>query len=347
VEVSSSVRDPSVIPLSDPSRVGEARRTAAQLAAHIGFDETGQGKAALVASELASNLIKHARHGEMILQSMCRGNRVGLEIISLDKGPGIANLGQALRDGHSTAGTSGAGLGALQRLSDEFDVYSTAETGTTLVSRLWRELPSCEPVEYSTISRPYPGEVVCGDSWTVLTSGSRTTVMVVDGLGHGMLAAQAAQTAVQVVQRDSDRAPLDALHATHAALRSTRGAALALARIDQERQTLVFAGVGNIVGCILGGTERRNLVSYNGTVGHEMRKVQEFQHPWTPRSKLLLHSDGLSTSWNLDQYPGLLHRHPTLLAGVLYRDHQRGRDDATIVVVQNQNSEGAAESVES
>ncbi|HVW03106.1 MAG TPA: ATP-binding SpoIIE family protein phosphatase, partial [Planctomycetaceae bacterium] len=332
--MNSGVRDPSLVPMSDSSRVGEARRTATQLAARLGFDETDQGKAALIASELASNLIKHARDGELIVQSICRGDQVGLELISLDRGPGISNPAQALRDGHSTAGTAGAGLGAVRRMSDEFDLYSTREKGTALVSRFWQKPRVSQTCEYAVVSRPYPGEVVCGDGWCVLPRGPQTLVMVVDGLGHGLLAAEAAQTAVRVLQRDPDRSPLEIMHALHAALRSTRGAAVAVARISNDQQTLAFAGVGNIAGHIFAGTERRNLVSYNGTVGHEMRKVQEFQHPWSSRSKLLLHSDGISTSWSLDQYPGLLHRHPALLAGVLSRDHQRGRDDATVLVVQ-------------
>ena len=74
------------------------------------------------------------------------------------------------------------------------------------------------------------------------------------------------------------------------------------------------------------------MVSHNGTVGYIMRKVQSIDYPWTDDSLLLMHSDGLATHWNLGRYPGLCQREPSLIAGVLYRDHKRGRDDVTVVV---------------
>jgi hypothetical protein len=117
----------------------------------------------------------------------------------------------------------------------------------------------------------------------------------------------------------------------HTRLRSTRGAALAVAEVDRDRQLVRFSGVGNIAGTILSAEGSRRMASHNGTVGHEVRKIQEFNYPWPQNAVLVLHSDGLATHWNLDSYAGLALRHPSLIAGVLYRDFSRRRDDVTVV----------------
>jgi hypothetical protein len=77
----------------------------------------------------------------------------------------------------------------------------------------------------------------------------------------------------------------------------------------------------------------RGLFTHNGTVGAQVRKVQEFEYAWPDGGLLVMHSDGLQTRWSMDPYPGLMARHPAVVAGVLYRDFQRGRDDATVLVL--------------
>jgi hypothetical protein len=120
----------------------------------------------------------------------------------------------------------------------------------------------------------------------------------------------------------------------HAAIGGTRGAAVAVAQLDPAASTLTFAGVGNIAGTLLApGGASRGLFSHNGTVGHQVRKVQPFEYPWSPGGVLVLHSDGLQTRWSLGAYPGLIRRHPAVIAGVLHRDFLRGRDDATVLVI--------------
>jgi serine phosphatase RsbU (regulator of sigma subunit) len=172
----------------------------------------------------------------------------------------------------------------------------------------------------------------CGDAWAVRHSGGRDQILVVDGLGHGLLASQAADTALRVFEESDFAAPADIVKSMHGPLRSTRGASLALADVNYSSGQILYAGVGNISGVILrpGGT--RSMVSHNGTVGHELHRVEGFAYPWSPDVTLVFHSDGLLSRWQLDPYPGLLARHPSIIAGILYRDFQRGRDDVTIVV---------------
>jgi hypothetical protein len=96
-----------------------------------------------------------------------------------------------------------------------------------------------------------------------------------------------------------------------------------------------FAGVGNISCRVESFGERRQLVSHSGTLGHVLRRVQEFEFAFPAGALLILHSDGLTGRWSFDDYPGLLNKHAGLIAGVLYRDHDRGSDDVTVVVQKN------------
>lgn len=158
-------------------------------------------------------------------------------------------------------------------------------------------------------------------------------ILVTDGLGHGPLAESASLEAIKAFHTHAHLRPAEILKVIHDALRSTRGAAVALAQVDLKDRIVRFAGVGNISGVLIGPSGSRNMVSHNGTVGSEVRKIQEFEYPWFEDATLLMCSDGISTRWSLDTYPGLIKRHPSLVAGVLYRDYGRGTDDSTVVVV--------------
>ena len=153
-----------------------------------------------------------------------------------------------------------------------------------------------------------------------------------DGLGHGPLASDAAQEALATFRRCSARPPKDILLTVHEALRKTRGAAVAIAEVLPGREQLHYAGSGNIAATICHNGLAKRLVSMNGTPGHNVGTVQEFAYSWAEGSSLLMHSDGLGTRWDLAEYPGLISRDPSLVAGVLSRDFGRKRDDATILV---------------
>ena len=324
------------IAVSEASQAGEARRVATRLAEAIGFDEQARGEVAIVATELATNLARHARDGRLLIQALDLSGGPTMEILSVDAGPGMTDVPRCLRDGYSTAGTPGNGLGAVRRLSSVFDVHSAAGAGTVVVSRLCR--PASGPVaapasgryEFAAISIPAPREEVCGDAWRIAERDGECAVLVVDGLGHGPLAAEAAALAAAEFDAGPFEEGPDLIERTHRALSGTRGAALAVARIGAGVR---YTGVGNISGVLAGGERSRGLASQNGTVGLQLRKVQPFDYEWPPRGLLVMHSDGLSNRWQLVTYPGLAQRHPAVVAGVLWRDFGRGRDDATIVVV--------------
>lgn len=336
------MRDGIALSVVEASQVGEARRAATALAANLGFDSVMRGRAALVVTESATNLYKHGREGRLLLQPHSMGDVTGIDVLALDKGPGIANLSRCLRDGFSTSGSPGTGLGAIKRLSALVDIYSQVPTGTVLLARLWPdEVPKESRWEVGCVCIPYPGEEVCGDTWTIEKKGRQALVLLADGLGHGMSAAEASRSAVRILHDNRHLAPAALLETMHHGLRGTRGAAVAVAEVDRDHEIVRYAGVGNIVGVVLSGGVSRSLVSHNGTVGHEARKFQEFTCPFPRGAVLILHSDGLSARWNLESYPGLLNRDPSLIAGVLYRDAQRGRDDATVLVLRAREGIGA------
>jgi anti-sigma regulatory factor (Ser/Thr protein kinase) len=341
------------LPVTEPSQVAGVRRTAAALARRLGFNETTQAKVALVATELATNLAKHATGGQLLVKDLAREGISSIELLALDKEPGISDVGKCTRDGYSTTSSPGTGLGAIFRTASLADIYSLPGRGTAVLAQIQADVPrttyhvqprpTSDPVlssqpsppgalEFGAVCLPKPGEEVCGDAWIIEHQPGRCLLMVVDGLGHGPFAAQAAHEAIRIFRARSAQGPADIVTAAHGALRATRGAALAVAEIDQTKLRVQFCGVGNIGGTLLTAGGSRNMVSHNGIVGYEVRKIQEFTYPWSPETLLLMYSDGLVSHWSLADYRGLQARHPSLIAGVLYRDFNRGKDDVTVVV---------------
>lgn len=321
---------------TDLTQTGNARRKAISLAIATHFDELRQGQIGIIVTEAARNIAAHAGHGEIVLTPWSHGGLVGIDVLALDQGKGIENLSAALQDGYSTAGTPGNGLGAMSRLAGTFQIYSSPGGGTAVFARVLRTAQDAESETQSygmsSISVPITGESVCGDAWSAEYRPGRSLYIVADGLGHGPIAAEAAQEAVRIFHQVSNQTPEQILGEIHSALSKTRGAAVSIAEILPEKAVLNYAGAGNIVAAICFNGKTRSLVSMNGTLGHSVGKFQQFSYPWEKTSALIMHSDGLGTRWNVEQYPGLASRHPSLLAGVLYRDFCRKRDDATILV---------------
>jgi len=330
------------IHVTDPSAVGEARRKIVAFAQEIGLDENRLGAVALATTEMASNLVKHVGQGYLLVHRISERDGAGMRIISVDRGPGIADLARALTDGHSSAGSMGFGLGSIKRLANTFEVYSMPGSGVIIGIEFWRSQNSrraASPIELGVVAEPLLGETVSGDGWRVVSSEGEITAMLVDGLGHGAVAAEAAQEAERILSAVKDTPLSQIISDAHSALRKTRGAAVALARIDVNRGLLTFAGVGNISAVLLTPSGSRGLTSHNGTVGQNVARVQEFTYPWSADSILILHSDGLTTRWDLGRYPGLLAKDTSLIAALLHRDFYRGRDDVTILVARSRRRE--------
>jgi len=330
--------------VTEKSQVGEARRRVGELTEQLHFDSTTREQVAIVVSELATNLLKHAGGGELVVRSLAAnetpGAVAGIEILALDRGPGMANMAACLRDGYSTTGSLGQGLGAIQRQSTRFDFYSAPGLGTALLAQVWAPAgptvrppmsAPAPPFTYGVVCRPKPGEQANGDGWALHINAASCTILLCDGLGHGPDAAAVTQKALATFAADPTRSAQAQVEAIHHALQSTRGAAIAVAAIGGDM--VRFVGVGNISGRVWRDGDARHLLSQHGIVGHQTRKLQDFPQSWGKGALLILHSDGLGTRWMLDRYPGLRQRHPSLIAGVLYRDLARGNDDVAVLVL--------------
>jgi serine/threonine protein phosphatase PrpC len=282
------------------------------------------------------------------------GEVPGLELFYFDKGPGVYDLERALRDGVSSGGSLGTGFGAMRRLLDEFDVYSSVKGttrrlnaarrttyGTALLGRKWVEpLHSEEQRERArrltrrlgAWSRPRPGEETNGDACFIKEHDGETLLAVVDGLGHGRGAREATQAALDTLEQWEGE-PLDELiHSTHGALRATRGAVMGAVVLNPARESFNYAGVGNIEVRVLGASDPARPIPANGTLGARLSQVRVWPHRWQEGTTLVIASDGISATWDMNAYPGLITKSPQLLAGVLLRDFARSSDDATVLV---------------
>jgi anti-sigma regulatory factor (Ser/Thr protein kinase) len=339
----------TVYRVENSSQVGEVRRAGEALSAALGMSENERGSLAIIITEMATNLARHATGGRVMLSRSAAPGTAGVDVLAIDNGPGILHMGRAMEDGYSSAGTSGHGLGAIRRLATSFDIYSRtgdrAGCGTILAATMLAAAPpkttspSIPQMLTGAVCVAFDGGRICGDSWLVRTVRDRTLVAVVDGLGHGPEAALASSEAIRVIGDSADASPSQLVELAHVALRPTRGAALAIVNVNVATGVVDFAGVGNISVTLQGpdGTSR-SLASLNGTVGHAIRRVQEFRYAWPAGGMLVTHTDGITGRWRTDNYPGLLRHHPQLMAGALYRDALRGRDDATIVALSEKPS---------
>ncbi len=331
MEVTGSHRTMAVTEASQPSA---ARFIVRELAETAGFSDEDSYRAGLVATELATNLVKHATGGEFLARVVHTGSPGELEMIAIDRGPGIRDVAAALADGHSTAGSPGNGLGAVRRLADTFDIFSVQPRGTAVLARLVADHAprTTTAITVAAVSVSKPGEQVCGDRWSVRHDADGFTAAMADGLGHGLYASEAASAALAAFEARRYASMRETMQAMHESARHTRGAAAAVADVRRDPAIVTYAGIGNISSSFIDNGRHRQAVSHNGTLGHEVRVIREYTYPWAEDALMVMHSDGLGSHWSLDDYRGLRQRHPALIAAVLYRDHSRGHDDVTVLV---------------
>lgn len=319
-----------VLRLDDASQVGHARRVVQKLAEQQGFDAADAGRAALVATELASNVLKHAARGELHLRVLAHGGQPGIELLTVDRGHGF-DLANCLIDGYSTGGTQGIGLGAVSRLAQVFDVHTDAH-GAVVLARVYKA-GTPKDIRLGVSQHSLHDDPACGDTWHVALGEQRVSALLIDGLGHGEEAERAAKAGAQAFAQSPFSAPQYLLGELHQAMNGTRGGAVAIAQYEGARDSIAFIGIGNIGATLVGGERPRGLASHPGIVGGQYRKGQVFDYAHVKGNLLIMFSDGLQSRWNLQAYPGLVLRHPAVIAAVLHRDFCRGRDDVTVLVL--------------
>ncbi|MFJ8810580.1 ATP-binding SpoIIE family protein phosphatase [Streptomyces sp. NPDC102490] len=337
------------VPVHDSTRVRDARVAAEHAAALAGLDEPRTSTAALVATELATNLLKHAGGGLVIVDVVAPPvlaadgqARPRVQITTVDHGPGIADVSEALRDGFTTTGSLGAGLGTCARLADDFDLHSVPGRGTVVVARVGTSgPPDAGPagrVRAGAVNVPFGGAEYSGDAWAWVRDGDLVTLMLADGLGHGPEAARASDAAVEALRAAAHLPPAEAVRRLDRALSGTRGAAVAVAQVDTRAAVLRFTGVGNIGARLCEGGTWRHLVSRPGIVGtHRPTTLRQEEAPWADDRVLVLHSDGLPSRWSPTSDTCRTATDPAVTAAVTIRDASSParpvRDDTAVAVL--------------
>jgi anti-sigma regulatory factor (Ser/Thr protein kinase) len=328
--------------VEDPSAAAACRGAAQALAARLGFPAPRVDELALAVTEAASNLHKHARQGSMLLRitrdattsdgSTRDGDGPGIELVTIDAGPGFRDTGAALRDGHSTSGTLGIGLGAISRLADFCDLYSMPGHGTALVARFWPAPRKCAR-RYAGLVRPIAGEAECGDVFGVVETETGLIGVLCDGLGHGPLAATAAAQAVAAVLEEPPAEPAALVERAHRRMSHTRGGAIGVVQLNGDGQVIRFAGLGNIAAVILAEGTRKGMISVPGIAGHQARSIRQFEYTAPPGAAVILHSDGISSRWEPGELPGLNARDPLVVGAMVLAEAGTRRDDASVLVL--------------
>lgn len=317
------------------------------MAESYGFSPTEVGRINIVVSEMASNLLKHSPTGGELLVKFTPDNAI--EILCLDNGPGMKDPQRMLADGTSTTGTAGEGLGAIMRQSHTFDMYTFVGGGTVILSRIYKgqtEVPKRKsPFEVATVAIPKPNEQFCGDGFGIAEKGKQCYFIVLDGLGHGAAANEASNEAAAAFLVNHTLNPADNLRQIHNTIRKTRGAVGTIVHINLAQNMLSYCGIGNIAGRLFNiegpgiqNTASKNIIAYNGILGHNIPSTLNTQtHEWNNYKLLILHSDGIKTRWDLSKYPNL-HRHDcSIIAAIVYRDFRRDTDDSLVVVARTKS----------
>ncbi|GGO80452.1 SpoIIE family protein phosphatase [Wenjunlia tyrosinilytica] len=336
-----SVEDVAWYSDDGPGMPAAVRETAVRLAGGCGFAAERVADIAIAATEVAEHVRLHADEGRVLLRTVLRGGMAGLELVTVDQGPGMRDVSAPRRRKDmlglaavEAVGTLGIGLGAVERLADAFDVHSVPGRGTVLTVHFWASGPPSDRLWcVGGITRPMHGETVCGDRWAARESGGYLMVMLCDGQGHGAAAAAASRAAVAAFNDECDTEPDAVMARLDAALRDTRGGAVCVVRIDSIEGRAMVCGVGDIAGALVSETSRIGLAGSPGVVGRRIGEPRTYQYPLRRFRALVLHTNGVTNRWRVDAMPGLLSRTPLVIAGQLLREAGVQRADAAVVVV--------------
>jgi hypothetical protein len=221
-----------------------------------------------------------------------------------------------------------------------FDLYSSARGGTTpagtvVLARFLEGPPKPRWCRWGAVNVPIEEGGMSGDSWAVSDLPLLLSVLVVDGLGHGREAGEAAAAAASAFAANPSENLEELVRRAHEAMRGTRGGVLALCSVNPALGELRYGAIGNVAGMLLHEGTSQRLLGRDGTLGTSLAppSPRVCSYPWSPGTVLMLASDGLRSSWDPLAYPGLLSHDPAVIAAVLQRDFGRPNDDATVLVV--------------
>jgi hypothetical protein len=318
-----------VVQVAEPTHVVDARHRAVEISSTLGFDEAARERLSVVVTEAATYLVERAGGGELVVGPAGGGLSRGVQVLAFDRSGGI---GKAVGASDGNPGSEpGTGLAAIAQSATSIDVYTQPAKGAVLAATVYGKDES--PLLAAGVCVPARNGAYCGDGWAIWSTPVVTSIFVCDGIGHGREAAEAAALALDVFHQHANAPAADILKEVCQALRRTRGAAVAVARLERPDSRVRFCGLGNIAAVLLrpDGSDQHP-ISQSGIAGHTMRRLHEYTYNWPPGSMIVMHSAGIGSHWSLARYAGLAERRPDVIAGVLYRDYRRDGEDATVVV---------------
>ncbi|GAB3050976.1 SpoIIE family protein phosphatase [Spirosoma pulveris] len=331
----------------DRSYLAQLKKGVSQMAIQVGFQPQRLAEIDIIVAEMATNLIKHGGGGELLVRPVQALPQAGLELISIDNGPGMTDTTRMFQDGISTTNTLGQGLGSIRRLADQVQLYSMKGWGTILLVRIFlHSLPDKAPIRLSGFEfRPLlvakPGETLSGDGFYVKTTPTHLKLFLGDGLGHGPEAHFAVQTAVNAFRLCPDHRPVDILRQMHRSVTKTRGLVGSVVVYDVASQQWNWCGVGNIATRLSGPMATKNFLSYNGIIGMNLpATMNDHTLPFERGQLLIMCSDGLQSRWDPTRYPRIHRYDLSILAAALYKDYARQTDDSSLLVGRSQGDHG-------
>lgn len=319
---------------SDRSYMALIKKDIHRLCVDHGFSENTTAEVDIIVAEMGSNLVKYGGGGEFLVGLP---DDESLEIICLDNGPGMHEPQRMIRDGVSSSLSLGHGLGAMQRLSDVFQMYSLKDWGTILLSRIHkREKPPHQKqaiLETRALVVCKPGEKVSGDGYWVRQQGDLTWFFLGDGLGHGPEAHKAVMTAIDSLNVTEEKDPVSIIRELNQQVRRTRGLVGCVAVYNAATRGWTICGVGNISTRLHTVIDHKNYMAYNGIIGLNLPGSMHAATIDGEKGQLLtMCSDGIRTRWEMSKYPGIAKCDPSILAAALYKDQGRRTDDMSILV---------------
>jgi anti-sigma regulatory factor (Ser/Thr protein kinase) len=327
--------DTQPIPIYDEASVSTARQRVREAGQRFSLTTEIVESVALIASEVTHNQLRHARHGYFAVKPIRCGQVNGLEIIAADIGPGIKKPTLAIQDRNSTAGSLGAGVGAVCRLADEVAFDNRIDEGFCIIARKFQkpDVPRC--CEIAVMGRPYPGEVISGDDAVFFESESTFIAAVADGMGHGPDARKASNLAMESLSSKRDQSLGDIVIALNKELSGTHGCAMTIIRYDKITRTAECVSLGDVHAHLYYLKDAHfftptPLVLAAGQFQKQRVRVEKVEVQ--PGSVLLMFTDGLKSRTTLKGQLELLRQHPIAIAEHLLENDSRPDDDALVLV---------------
>jgi anti-sigma regulatory factor (Ser/Thr protein kinase) len=336
---SGGVEIAAPIAIRDEASLTLARSHVAEVAAQAGVDAEMSARAALVATELARNQLRHAMRGWVGVVAIDRpradgdGAHRGLEIIAADGGSGIADPRSALLGVPRIAGSLGVGLAMVRENALELDVDVRIGEGSCVRARVFdRATPRWR--EVGIYGRPFPGEPRSGDLGYFWRNDALLFAAVCDGLGHGPLAREAAEAAIGALRSQGARGPAELLDGCHSAMHPTRGAVMAIATVDDTISAFETASIGNVAVQLAAHRRSQRFGGSSAVLGARTGLVRARSETCSiePLDVLVMMSDGIKTQIALEEEPELLREHPIVIAHEIVTRFGRSNDDALVLV---------------